>query len=95
MLQRIDKVNSRGLGGVPPFPFSFNLHGGLFMSGVKRFLSEFLSDEQGLNTIEYIIAAGMIAGIVLVSILIPVDQMERAGEKVGEAIVESVSGIVR
>lgn len=61
------------------------------MSKAKKFLN----DERGLNTIEYIIAAGMIAGIALVTILIPVDQMGRAGEKVGEAIVESVSGIIQ
>ena len=55
---------------------------------VRRFIKE----EQGLSTIEYIIGAGVMAGLALFVFMAVDDKIDGASTKVGEAITPTTIG---
>lgn len=54
-----------------------------------KMVKRFIKDEKGLSTIEYIIGAGVMAGLALLVFTSINDKIGGASDKVGDAITES------
>lgn len=53
----------------------------------------FWQEESGLNTLEYIIGAGIMVGLCLTFLQIPLDAMKHAGNHVGGVIRDSAKWV--